>query len=294
MRRLVESALRCAGDLVDGWLPEPNVAELCPSRDRRRSASAPARLGLEPERLRARDTPYHLRLAEELFLLQLGLEQRRRELRARSTQPLVLSADAEKQALAALPFRLTGDQLRVWAEIRADLARPSPMNRLLVGDVGTGKTVLAVLAAAAARAAGRTTALLAPTELLAEQHFATLRKLATPLGLRSAYVSGATPPRGAACSRAPRTATSRSWSAPTRCRVGGAAAAGPGGDRRAAPLRRRAAALATRARAHLLAMSATRSRALALRVRPDHSTLSERPGGAGDLTRVVAPPLATR
>ena len=69
------------------------------------------------------------------------------------------------------------------------------MNRLLVGDVGTGKTVLAVLAAAAARAAGRTTALLAPTELLAEQHFATLRKLATPLGLRSAYVSGATPPR---------------------------------------------------------------------------------------------------
>ncbi|HXZ86103.1 MAG TPA: OB-fold nucleic acid binding domain-containing protein, partial [Myxococcota bacterium] len=194
LRRLVEAAVRSAADLVDGWLPAATVAELGLAEvgAALREVHLPE-VGLDPAQLRERSTPYHLRLvAEELFLLQLGLEQRRRELHRRSTQPLALSPAAEARALRALPFALTGDQARVWGEIKADLARRTPMNRLLIGDVGTGKTVLAVLAAAAAHASGRSAVLLAPTELLAEQHAATLHKLASPLGLRSALVTGAT------------------------------------------------------------------------------------------------------
>jgi len=196
-RRIVENAVRAAADLVDGWLPEPTVAELALAEigDALREVHLPS-VGLDPASLRERATPYHLRLvAEELFLLQLGLELRRRDLRKRVTEPLVLSDAAEAKARESLPFVLTGDQQRVWKEIRADLARRAPMNRLLVGDVGTGKTVLAVLAAAAARAVGRTAALLAPTEILAEQHFESLRRLALPLGVRGALLTGATPPR---------------------------------------------------------------------------------------------------
>jgi len=304
VRRLVESALRCAGDLVDGWLPEATVAELCLAEigASLREVHLPG-VGLEPERLRARDTPYHLRLvAEELFLLQLGLEQRRRELRARATQPLVLSAEAEQRALAALPFALTADQRRVWGEIKADLARPAPMNRLLVGDVGTGKTVLAVLAAAAARAAGRTTALLAPTELLAEQHFATLRKLATPLGLRSAFVSGATPPRERHTLARALENGEVSLVVGTHALMSESVALPRLGlvvideQHRFGVAQRRA--LASKGEnPHLLAMSATpipRSLALTVFGDLDHSTLREKPAGRAPVATRVVPPTAGR
>jgi ATP-dependent DNA helicase RecG len=99
------------------------------------------------------------------------------------------------RAIEALPFKLTSDQQRAWSEIAADLARAHPTNRLLVGDVGTGKTVLAVLGAVAAHASGGLTAVLAPTEILAEQHFATFRTLAQPLGLRTALLTGSTSQR---------------------------------------------------------------------------------------------------
>jgi ATP-dependent DNA helicase RecG len=96
-----------------------------------------------------------------------------------------------------LPFRLTGAQERAWQEIRADLARPHPMNRLLQGDVGSGKTAVALLAAVAVAAAGRQTALMAPTELLAEQHLKTLARLASEapevLGLRTQLLSSSVP-----------------------------------------------------------------------------------------------------
>ena len=196
-RRIVETALRQAADLVDGWLPEATVAELgLPEIGAAlREVHLPS-VGLDPASLRERTTPYHLRLvAEELFLLQLGLELRRRDLRRRATEPLLLTDEAEARLRAALPFQLTRDQLRVWGEIRSDLAGRAPMNRLLVGDVGTGKTVLAVLAAAAAHASRRSAVLAAPTELLAEQHFESLHRLASPLGLRGALLTGATPPR---------------------------------------------------------------------------------------------------
>ncbi len=94
------------------------------------------------------------------------------------------------QFLAVLPFALTGAQQRVVAEISADLALPQPMNRLLQGDVGSGKTVVAALAAATAMGAGWQCALMAPTEILAEQHFRKLVGWLQPLGVQVAWLSG--------------------------------------------------------------------------------------------------------
>lgn len=90
----------------------------------------------------------------------------------------------------ALPFKLTGAQQRVVAEISADLARPYPMHRLLQGDVGSGKTVVAAIAAAQAIAGGAQVALMAPTEILAEQHFRKLVSWLQPLGVNVAWLSG--------------------------------------------------------------------------------------------------------
>ncbi|MGA1316631.1 MAG: ATP-dependent DNA helicase RecG, partial [Rubrivivax sp.] len=92
--------------------------------------------------------------------------------------------------LAALPFALTAAQQRVCAEIDADLARPVPMHRLLQGDVGSGKTVVAALAATRAIDAGWQCALMAPTEILAEQHFHKLIQWLQPLGVTVAWLSG--------------------------------------------------------------------------------------------------------
>jgi ATP-dependent DNA helicase RecG len=94
------------------------------------------------------------------------------------------------QLLATLPFALTAAQQRVVAEIGADLARPQPMHRLLQGDVGSGKTVVAALAAATAIDASWQCALMAPTEILAEQHFRKLVQWLEPLGVRVAWLTG--------------------------------------------------------------------------------------------------------
>jgi len=129
--------------------------------------------------LRRRDGPAHERLVlEELYLLEVGLMQRRARRAAEPGIAIRPEPGALERARAALPFQLTGAQRRAEAEILADLARPHPMSRLLQGDVGSGKTAVAWLAAVAAGAAGLQTALMAPTELLAEQHLTTLRGLA--------------------------------------------------------------------------------------------------------------------
>ncbi len=118
--------------------------------------------------------------AEELLAQQLSQQQSRRErdrLRAPLLKPAPASADAlplHEQLLAVLPFDLTAAQRRVGAEIAGDLARAVPMHRLLQGDVGSGKTVVAALAACIAIDAGWQCALMAPAEILAEQHFSKL------------------------------------------------------------------------------------------------------------------------
>jgi len=130
--------------------------------------------------------------AEELLAQQLSQLQARRE-RARLRAPALLGTGSEtlfERLLAALPFHLTAAQQRVVAEITQDIARPVPMHRLLQGDVGAGKTVVAALAAAQCIDAGWQCALMAPTEILATQHFAKLVGWLQPLGVTVAWLTG--------------------------------------------------------------------------------------------------------
>ncbi|RPE74842.1 ATP-dependent DNA helicase RecG [Vulcaniibacterium tengchongense] len=134
--------------------------------------------------------PAQRRLAlEELLAHHLSLRRQRLAQQAHAA-PALRDASLAERLRAALPFALTGAQRRVFDEIRADLARPRPMLRLVQGDVGSGKTVVAALAAMLAVAAGKQAALMAPTELLAEQHLANLRGWLAPLGVRVAWLAG--------------------------------------------------------------------------------------------------------
>lgn len=115
---------------------------------------------------------------DELLTLQLGLAQRRARWQRDARAPSLRAVDGDVAGwLAALPFQLTAAQRRAFEEIRGDIARQIPMSRLLEGDVGSGKTVVAALGARIAVRSGAQVALMAPTELLAEQHFRTLRTL---------------------------------------------------------------------------------------------------------------------
>ena len=130
--------------------------------------------------------------AEELLAQQLSQLQSRRE-REHLRAP-VLRVDGagslHERLLAALPFQLTGAQQRVSKEIAHDLAQHQPMHRLLQGDVGSGKTVVAALAATICMDAGWQCALMAPTEILADQHFRKLVGWLEPLGVRVAWLTG--------------------------------------------------------------------------------------------------------
>jgi ATP-dependent DNA helicase RecG len=134
---------------------------------------------------------------EELLAQQLSQLQAQRE-RERLRAPALRAPPSglHDRLLRALPFALTAAQQRVQAEIAADLARERPMHRLLQGDVGSGKTVVAALAAAVAMAAGWQCALMAPTEILAEQHFRKLVGWLEPLGLTVAWLTGSRKGKG--------------------------------------------------------------------------------------------------
>jgi len=187
LRRAVQAALAEYGDLVASHLP----AALARSRALPGAAAALSALhgpgpDADPEALAAGRTPAHERLIlEELYLLELGLALRR-ERRIEEPGLAIPSGPRATAAIDALPFRLTGAQRRAVEEIRRDLARPHPMYRLLQGDVGSGKTAVAFLAALAVAEAGHQTALMAPTELLAEQHERSLGLLAAAGGERTA------------------------------------------------------------------------------------------------------------
>ena len=134
--------------------------------------------------------PAQRRLAlEELLAHHLSLRRQRLAQQAHAAPALRRSTLASKLR-KQLPFQLTGAQQRVFAEIQADLAKPTPMLRLVQGDVGSGKTVVAALAAMHAVEAGKQAALMAPTELLAEQHLNNLRGWLEPLGIRVAWLAG--------------------------------------------------------------------------------------------------------
>lgn len=129
---------------------------------------------------------------DELLLLQLGMLGQRRTWQAEPALPLSAPPERLQQFISSLPFSLTDAQKRVIAEITGDMARPVPMNRLLQGDVGAGKTVVAAAAMVTAVAGGAQAAMMAPTEILAEQHFQGLDALLSPLGISVRLLTGST------------------------------------------------------------------------------------------------------
>jgi ATP-dependent DNA helicase RecG len=191
--RAVRAAVRHALDAVAGQVPDPlpadvrTAAALMPLADALRQIHFPDD---DASLARAREA-----LAfEELFHLQTVLEVRRRVL-AEEGRGLVTAGPGAlaARAHAALPFTLTGDQERALGEIVADLRRPFPMHRLLIGDVGSGKTVVALLAALHVVEQGLQVAFMAPTEILARQHAGTLERFAAPAGVEVAVLTGTTP-----------------------------------------------------------------------------------------------------
>ncbi|HTX73360.1 MAG TPA: ATP-dependent DNA helicase RecG [Rectinemataceae bacterium] len=185
LRRLVRQALTEYGSRVEEELPAPLRARraILAKRDALRALHFPASM---EECERARDSL----VFEELFHFQVAVARRamrRREveIRRENVQGLLRARLAER-----LPFRLTEDQVRATEEIARDMASPRPMGRLLQGDVGSGKTLVAFMACLEAIEAGGQAVLMAPTELLARQHAATAARLLEPLGVRLAFLSG--------------------------------------------------------------------------------------------------------
>ncbi len=143
------------------------------------------------ELLQKARTPAHIRLIfEELFFLELGLELKRRQQRARTGIAFRLDDPVRESIKRVLPFHPTNAQKRVLGEIAADLARPHPMRRLLQGDVGSGKTIVAFQAAIVAIENGYQVALMAPTEILATQHYLASRRILEKLGYRIVLLTG--------------------------------------------------------------------------------------------------------
>lgn len=131
---------------------------------------------------------------DEFVLMQLGIALQRMRSVSRPAHPLAAGDEIDRRIRARFPFKLTAAQDRVVAEIAADLARPRPMNRLLQGDVGSGKTVVALYAALVAVAHRKQAAIMAPTEILARQHYAKVEQYLSDSRVRTALLVGAARP----------------------------------------------------------------------------------------------------
>jgi ATP-dependent DNA helicase RecG len=141
--------------------------------------------------LQAWRTPAHIRLIfEELFFLELGLEIKRRKLRQQPGISFALDDKVRAAVKRILPFHPTAAQKRVLKDIAGDMAHPTPMRRLLQGDVGSGKTIVAFQAAIIAIENGYQVALMAPTEILATQHYLSARKILEKAGYRIVLLTG--------------------------------------------------------------------------------------------------------
>jgi ATP-dependent DNA helicase RecG len=193
LRQLVGMALDqlSARDLPD-WLPAGLLADsrLPSLRDALLYVHRPPPDAPVAELLDSRH-PAQRRLAfEELLAHQLSLKQVRRRVQSEPGWPLIGGEDLKAALMGALPFELTAAQRRVLVEVESDLALPKPMLRLVQGDVGCGKTLVAALAAARAVGARRQVAVMAPTELLADQHAQNFRRWFEPLGITVAVLTG--------------------------------------------------------------------------------------------------------
>ncbi len=147
--------------------------------------------GLDEAALAAHLRPAWRRIKfDELLAQQLSMRVHYRKRRSRNAPPLAAHGRLAPQLLQRLPFQLTAAQQKVLAEIRHDLQQAHPMQRLLQGDVGSGKTIVAALAALQAIENGYQAAFMAPTEILAEQHYLKLHEWLTPLGIEPVWLSG--------------------------------------------------------------------------------------------------------
>jgi len=201
IRKAVAQALRDPSlkDSLAEFLPKKLMTELLPSNDWPSLQSAITYLHQPPadantQALLERTDPAWRRVQfEELLAQQISLKRAhaiRRERHAPSFAKPSTEQSLEARLLKVLPFTLTAAQARVWSEIGHDLEKSFPMNRLLQGDVGSGKTVVAALAAARVMSHGYQAAVMAPTEILAEQHYLKMKEWFEPLGVRIAWLSG--------------------------------------------------------------------------------------------------------
>ena len=194
LRRLIDEALRQleAAHQLDDALPQSLLEKLALNE------FTPSMLTLHRpppdaslESLAERTHPAWQRIKFDEFLAQQLAMKKARAARAAKTAPMLVATNIIADAfLRSLPFKLTRAQQRAGADIAADLALPRPMQRLLQGDVGSGKTVVAALAAAQAIDSGYQAVLMAPTEILAEQHYRKLTALLEPLGVTVTWLTG--------------------------------------------------------------------------------------------------------
>ncbi len=193
LRALSEQALaRLGPHSLPDWLPRElaDDYQLSPLDQAIRYLHRPPPDADLEELAEGRHWAQHRLAFEELLTHQLSLQRLRESVRAQQAPALPLAQTLPQQYLANLGFAPTGAQQRVGAEIAYDLSQDEPMLRLVQGDVGAGKTVVAAFAALQALEAGYQVALMAPTEILAEQHFITFSKWLAPLGIEVAWLAG--------------------------------------------------------------------------------------------------------
>jgi ATP-dependent DNA helicase RecG len=179
LRKVIFHLLEGLGGAVPESLPQAMLARLdMPNREKAlRGVHFPPE-GTSLKQLQSSSTPAHRRLIfEELFFLELGLELKRRRVRERAGISFATTDKVREAIREVLPFHPTEAQKRTLGEIVADMRQPSPMRRLLQGDVGSGKTIVAFQAMLVAMENGYQAALMAPTEILATQHYLAARKL---------------------------------------------------------------------------------------------------------------------
>ena len=193
LRSLSEQALaRLGPQSLPDWLPRELARDyrLNPLDQALRYLHRPPPDADQAELAEGRHWAQHRLAFEELLTHQLSLQRLRESVRAQQAPALPLAKRLPQQYLANLGFTPTGAQQRVGAEIAYDLSQDEPMLRLIQGDVGAGKTVVAAFAALQALEAGYQVALMAPTEILAEQHFLNFSKWLAPLGIEVAWLAG--------------------------------------------------------------------------------------------------------
>ncbi len=197
-RTLVHQALQA----MPAQLPDPLPAavrarqKLIDRRDALEQVHFPDAAASIAELNAFRSAAHRRLIFEEFFLFQLGIVLRRRRADAERKGRAVVVTDEIRDAVRRiLPFKLTGDQKTVIRDIVTDMQRPQPMNRLLQGDVGSGKTIVALMAALVAMENGLQVAFMAPTEILAEQHFFNIRRLLEQARFRITLLTGGTPAR---------------------------------------------------------------------------------------------------